>query len=217
MNDNTITLYALAWGNYWERYGGQWLNRVNKLNTEPDQLFVVTDRELHINIDQIVVNEISQSHPINVFRQIAINNAECDWVVHSDIDDHMLPNFLDNLNKDCDVHNFSYQFINSKMIVDRADLIKTYKDCFKLDKWTSLACSQSAVKRKAIQSIDIGKYGWEDILLYLKLCHKGYEFYYDPTIRFLKNDYESSLQHINSKVKDRETQKVFEQLKNENI
>jgi hypothetical protein len=111
---STITLYTVSWSGYWDKYGKKWAEHVNKLNTCPDEIIIVSDVKLDTsfivnnNVINIVVEPSKTDSSPSYYRNIAIDNSTCDWVVASDLDDLPMAELLDNLDDSADIHAFSF-------------------------------------------------------------------------------------------------------------
>ena len=110
----TITLYVMSWGSYWDKFGTSWSEQVNNFTTQPDEIVIVSDCKVdfsalkHSNVKNIIVSIDKNFYPIGNYRNAAIANSSSDWVVCLDLDDTALPNYLDNLDPSADICGFSF-------------------------------------------------------------------------------------------------------------
>lgn len=105
----------MAWGGYWEKYGKAWVKNINSLNTVPDEIIIVSDKEVDTSFIKITnkvknIIGIAPSGQTNVtyYRNLAVKNSTSEWIVASDLDDTQLPNYIDNLDDSSDIHGFSF-------------------------------------------------------------------------------------------------------------
>lgn len=203
---NTKTLYTCAWGEYWKRFGQKWLKEVELLNTKPNQIFVVSDKELpDCPYNVIIADPNSAPHPLNLFRQVALDNTICDWYCPSDIDDTMLPNYLDNLKDEYDAHTiWMTNSENSKKRIERWKknseqlwenmLNNSYNDI------NNPFPGRSFVKTELAKKVGYSKYGYEDYVFWLRfrLLDPTPKIYFDNEERFIYTNYtnNSSLNHL---------------------
>ena len=168
---STKTLYTCVWNGYWEKFGQKWINEVNNLNTQPDEVLVISDKQINCPYQVILANPRLVPHPINLFRQIALDNCHSDWYCPSDIDDIMFPNYLDDLKDDYDVHavwmtsnnDNKYHLPNWKLNSKRI-----WENMINID--TSLPFpGRSFIKTKLAKTIGYTKYGYEDYIFWLRL------------------------------------------------
>lgn len=219
MNDrSTKTLYTCAWGNYWEKYGKIFIKQVNNLNTKPDQIFVVSDKELEdCPFEVIYADSNYKPYCITSFRQKAIDHTKCDWYCPVDIDDKMYPNYLDNLADDFDIHaHWPTQFQKHINVNEQNNIwnnLFKYKffsknDIRKRKKYNSIPMSGvSFVKKNKLKNIKIKKFGYQDQCLFYDLRKMNCTVYFDTISRF---SYENiGLSNIHKRSKRIEQSKIF--------
>lgn len=181
---STKTLYTYCWGNYWPIYGKKFIESVYKLNTKPDQLFIVSDKILNnCPFDVILVNQKflkKYQYTINAFKQTAIEYTKCDWYCPMDLDDEMFPNYLDNVNDNYDINFVSCSTYPAK------NFIEAWKDFFNLkhNENPHLCTSMSFVKSKHIKDFKFSNYGFEDRNQFTILRYKDLKMNFDNTLRF---------------------------------
>ena len=190
--DNTITLYTCAWGNYWEKYGGKWIEQVKNLNTQPDEVFIVSDKPLNNCPYKVYICEVKEPSTISHFRKKAIDLTTTTWCTFSDLDDKMFPNYLDDLSPEYDVIAFSLKYfdVNEKDL--NKDWITTdpkYKkiwDEYPINFGPQLMAypNISPIKTKILKNLKITKYGWKDVNLFYQLRKLNVKIKTDPTLRY---------------------------------
>jgi hypothetical protein len=112
----------MSWNGYWDKYKNTWSNNINSLNTQPDEIIIVSDMTLDTtilknkNVKNIVVPNYYEKRPASTYRNIAIDNATSQWVVSADIDDEFNPSFLDDFPYDSDIHGFTFLDKTNKQV-----------------------------------------------------------------------------------------------------
>lgn len=188
MSKNTITLYTMSWGGYWDRYGKTWSEYINKLNTRPDEIIIVSDEPLDMstisitdNIKNVVVQSLPGQSNVSHYRNTAIENSSSEWVVASDIDDIPFENYLDNLDDSSDIHAFSFIDENDKKFISNADSLK---DRAYLDFKTNLIPGTSAIKKSFFKNIRYENDCYEDRTFYAMAYFLNPKVSVDESIRF---------------------------------
>jgi hypothetical protein len=166
----TITLYTLAWDGYWDKHGKKWSYYINNLNTSPDEIIIVSDLPIetsfinHPNVKNIIKATDTYQDIIALYRNIAIENSSCDWIVASDIDDMPLPNYLDGLDIDADICGFSFmeQATSAVYKPDSWSLEKRFLEIFD----NTLIPGTSAIKRSVFDKLRYERGALEDLVLW---------------------------------------------------
>lgn len=170
MKNYTKSLITIAWNGYWEKYGKKWSSLVNNFNTSPNEIIIVSDRKVDTlllknnNIKNIVIDKNFIHFKNSYFRNIGVQNSSCDWLVFSDLDDEPMANYLDGLDKDSDIHGFSFfdKEINKIISPNEKSLEKRFLNIFDYN----LIPGTSAIKRKVF-----------NILKYEDNCIEDHVFY----------------------------------------
>jgi hypothetical protein len=204
--ENTITLYTLSWSGYWDKYGKIWSGYINKLNTKPNEIIIVSDSNIdtsyliHDNVKTIIVSPNKVSDSASYYRNIAIESSRCDWVVASDLDDFPMPGLLDNLDHSADIYAFSFFNEANKKIYypDSECLNKRMNDIYDY----SVIPGTSAIKKYIFNQIRYESNCHEDHILYKMLSklslkvsfdinnQKDYRFYYNHISKNNKDEIE---------------------------
>lgn len=187
MSKKTITLYSVVWNEYWDKYGMQWSECINNLNTTPDQIIIVSDKEIDISVikNTNVLNIVTTIKPnISDFRNIAINNSKSDWIVASDVDDIPFSNYLDNLDDDADIHAFSFiDTVNNIRFEPKADCLNVrlmHNNGFN----TNLIPGTSAIKKHVFDRLRYESQCFEDLIFYSMASKIELKVSFDNDIRF---------------------------------
>lgn len=194
----SITLYTVSFNGYWEKYGQQWSMYVNKLNTEPDEIIIVSDVKIDTsflnnkNIKNIILdyNKIkhgnSSYRSVASFRNAAIKESSCDWVVASDLDDIVNSNYLDNLDYSADVHAFSFfEKPSGKNYYPKEDCLDLRLYGNKENNETNLIPGTSAIKRYIFNNVRYEEGVYEDKVFYATLSKMNLKIAFDDQIRFI--------------------------------
>ena len=216
MNSNvsTKTLYTCVWNGYWERFGQKWLKQINLLNTKPNQIFVVSDKPLpDCPYEVILASSNYKPYPITDFRQKAVDYTTSDWWCGADIDDDMLPNFLDNINDEYDIHAHYPFYVSDELVKQKQWEWETMFDRNTVE--SRPVHGQAFIKSKYIKQFKISKYGWQDASIFYELRSRKCSVYFDQTIRFIRNKLPDGLEsRPNVKTKIREDYQIFIEYKN---
>jgi len=181
----------MSWGNHWDVYGQAWSENVNKFNTIPDEIVIVSDKEIDTSLIKITDNvKIFVSSvpdglkPHTYYRNLAIEKSSSDWIVPSDLDDTPLPNYIDNLDDDSDIHGFSFLvgYSGKKHYPDQNSL-------FDRVNWTpnknNLIPGTSAMKAEIFKKIRYENNVHEDQVLYSAAQALNLKVGTDKNIRFV--------------------------------
>jgi glycosyltransferase involved in cell wall biosynthesis len=199
----TVTVYTIAWGDYWEKFGKRWTDHILNLNRKPDEIIIISDKHLETNFKVIVNKEPPAAWR---FRNCAIKNASSSWLVPIDLDDNPLPNFIDNLNPEVDIHSFSLITSNGKIWNPS---IENWNDINNHDSINPIP-SCSAVKLDVLKNIKYRNVGWEDWALWIDLKNNNALIYFDSTVRYVHNNTENSYGKFNKKSRKLEINKLKE-------
>ena len=90
----SIAVCLTVWGDYWDRYGEQFIEQMSKLNTEPDEVIVSSPKALKLPKDW---HEIIQPHHKWNNWNDTMFAAWSDWVMPVGMDDIWYPDALDGL------------------------------------------------------------------------------------------------------------------------
>jgi hypothetical protein len=184
----TITLYTMSWNGYWDKYKDSWCEDINKLNTTPDEIIIVSDVELDTsllknkNVKNIIVPDYYEKRPASTYRNIAADNATSEWIVSADIDDEFDPSFLDNLPNDSDIHGFLFQEKGSGQILCQDS--KALEDRLSgIDNPGKLIPGCSPIKKSVFANIKYEHNCHEDAIFYAMASKLNINFTYDSADR----------------------------------
>ena len=102
----SIAVCVTVWGDFWDRFGEQFVEQMEKLNTEPDEVIVSSPKPL--NLPKHWHEIIQPHHKWNNWNDTMFA-AHSDWVMPSGMDDIWYPDALDGLTDvDEDVNIITY-------------------------------------------------------------------------------------------------------------
>jgi hypothetical protein len=103
----SIAIIATVWGDYWEKFGSQFVESLENLNTQPDEVFISSPEPL--NLPKHWIEVIQPLHKWNCWNDLMLM-AESDWLVPVGMDDIWFPDGLDGLSDvedDVDIQNLA--------------------------------------------------------------------------------------------------------------
>ena len=173
---NTITLYTIAYGDYWEKYGERWEQNIKKLDPQPDEIYIISDKPIATDFKYYIYNNDHPVHKLSYFRNYAVSKSTSLMTSAADIDDIHYSWFLKNVNFNFDIHYFSKKEHNN--------IVKTEEQIFKYLKAFNLIMTPSPIKTELLKKIKYDAFGWEDRIMCIKLFKNGAKMFVDPTPRF---------------------------------
>ena len=90
----TIAVCVVVWGDFWSRFGGQFIEQMEKLNTEPDE--VIVSSPVPLNLPKHWV-EILQPHQKWDSWNDTMLTARSEWIMPVGMDDIWYADALDGL------------------------------------------------------------------------------------------------------------------------
>jgi len=90
----SIAICVVVWGNYWERFGAQFIEQMENLNTEPDEIIVSSPVPLKLPKHWV---EILEPHKKWDSWNSTISSARSEWICPAGMDDIWFPDGLDGL------------------------------------------------------------------------------------------------------------------------
>lgn len=191
---SSITLYTMSWNGYWEKYGKQWAIYINKLNTVPDEILVISDKPIDTsyititnNIKNIVLEIPEGQQTVSYYRNAAAENASSDWIVASDIDDEPFQNYIDSLDDSADIHAFAFTDGSMTFFPDHESLQYRLSG----DSGNNLIPGTSAIKKSFFKNIKYENYCYEDKTFYSMSVLLKPKLSFDKSVRFLYSGFNS--------------------------
>ena len=90
----SIAVCVVVWGDFWDRFGGQFIEQMEKLNTEPDE--VIVSSPVALNLPKHWHEIVQPHHKWNSWNDTMFA-ANSDWVMPVGMDDIWFPDALDGL------------------------------------------------------------------------------------------------------------------------
>lgn len=201
----SVTVTTAAWGNYWNTYGKRWTSFILKLDPQPTEVIVVSDRPIETNFKVVIEKDLHLSS----FRNAGIKTANSEWIVPSDLDDEPFSNYVKDLDSQYDI--IAYSLINHKDEVYSGNS-KHWDDIYSTHSSNPIV-GTSAVKRDLLLKTTYKKVGWEDWYLWLELKKLDPKVKFDTAIRFRYLRHSGGLSKKDKEKKDKEILDLKNQLK----
>lgn len=186
MKQGTVTIYTMAWGNYWETYGKEWTQRILNLKDKPARVLVVSNHKIDTEFDNLVIDDPKPT-PAK-FRNQAIKTCltfDTEWIMASDIDDGPYENYISDLNSDYDIHAIALDHWNGGSWGGSSVYWQNIND----PAAEMPVCTCSAVKSKVFEKINYRTDVFsEDWALWIDLRNADCTVFFDPTPRYKYND-----------------------------
>lgn len=185
----SIGLVAVAYGEKYRAFLPRWMRAVTALETQPDQIMVVTDDipsalatlgDVHLSSTIFKQGHGTfHTHP-QVLVNEAIQAVRTDWICKMDIDDIIFPHALNALDeaRDCDVWMFGIQLSGQWLParhVTRADVLRSPHN---------LVFSGSPFRRWVWERSQYRDMICEDWRFWIDAARNGARFRASPTIDY---------------------------------
>lgn len=197
----------MAWGGHWEKYGQAWTENINNFNTVPDEIIIVSDKEVDTsfikitnNVKNIVGIAAAGQNNVSYYRNLAIENSTSEWIVASDLDDTPLPNYIDNLDDSSDIHGFSFldgtfgqeYYPDQNSLFDRVNCTPNKNN---------LIPGTSATKAEVFKKIKYENNVYEDHVLYSAAHSLNLKVATDSNIRFVYSGWHTQNEDLTNTTK----------------
>ena len=90
----SIAVCVIVWGDFWDRFGEQFIEQMEKLNTEPDE--VIVSSPVPLNLPKHWVEIVQPHHKWSNWNDTMFT-AHSEWVMPVGMDDIWYPDALDGL------------------------------------------------------------------------------------------------------------------------
>ena len=172
----SVTVATANWNGFWGVYGDRWSECVRSMSPAPDRIVVASDEPIKTDFEVV----ICQTKKLGPMRQAAIDFTDTEWFVPSDLDDFPLPNYVDGLGQDAEIHSYCFVWGNK---------VEGYRP----HEWEvafSPSCpnplaSCSAYKTEWAKRIKYRDIGWEDWAFWLDMKKAGARVFFDKTPRYI--------------------------------
>jgi glycosyltransferase involved in cell wall biosynthesis len=186
-----------AFNGYWERFGKVWTSHILKLNPQPTEVIVVSDKPIVTQFKCVIESDIH----IASFRNAGVKAATSDWVAISDLDDQPFPNFLTGIDDSYDVIAGNYISIDRKPVYSDPNIWSRLLDA---DAWNPMSHGGSIFRRSLLLQVPYRRIGWEDWALWIDLYNAGARVKFDREVRYFYNKIPNSLSSQNPILKNQE-------------
>lgn len=188
----SVTVGTANWNGFWGKYGERWTERVKAMSPAPDRVIVASDEPIDTEFEVV----ICQTKSLGPMRNAAIDATDTEWFAPSDLDDLPLPNYVDGLVHDVEIHSYCL------VIGDSVHGYRPHEweDAFNPQVGNPLV-SCSAYKTEWAKRVRYRDIGWEDWAFWLDMKKAGARVYFDKTPRYIYTHPPGSLsqQDINRK------------------
>lgn len=96
-----VTLFSASWGNYFARFGRDWLASIAALDPQPAKIIIATDRLLPLD-QRFTQIEARKPYDWDAFNG-AVEAADTEWVAGLALDDGLAPDAFANIIRSGDV------------------------------------------------------------------------------------------------------------------
>jgi hypothetical protein len=200
----------MSWNGYWDKYGIAWAKNINRLNTIPEEIIIVSDKEVDAsfititkNVKNIVSLPKSGQTAAAYYRNLAVSHSRSDWIVASDLDDLPFPTYLDNLDDSADIHAFSFVEGSKTYHPDEHSLL----DRLNGTSGSNLIPGTSAIKKNFFKNIRYENSCDEDQVFYSMSHPLSPSVAFDSSIRF-----SYSGRHGNDLAEGRRVSKIYQNI-----
>lgn len=106
MSVTNMTVVSVVYGNYFERFGNEWVSTLEQAGC--DNAVLVSDK--HVPVPSFVKLVVREFESMALFFKTGHQFLEADWVVNLGFDDLLLPGGLDPIMSDADVYGWPAQY-----------------------------------------------------------------------------------------------------------
>jgi hypothetical protein len=112
---NEITIISACWGDYWEKFGKEFIKSIGKLNHQPREVIISSEKilELPDGWNNLIVKKPFKWDAWNK----AVKIATSKWILPVGIDDLFMPESLDSFKTKFKVIRFPYITNEGKLLV----------------------------------------------------------------------------------------------------
>ena len=170
----SIAVCVTVWGDFWDRFGVQFIEQMSKLNTEPDEVIVSSPKALNLPKHW---HEIVQPHHKWSNWNDTMFAAWSDWVMPVGMDDIWYPDALDGLTDvDDDVNIITYPWTQD------GNVIGPTQEGF--DQILHVSHNPMVggylIRRSVLWSIPYRQVVWNDWIQWMEIKKLGYKVAFKP-------------------------------------
>jgi hypothetical protein len=165
----SIAVCVTVWGDFWDRFGGQFVEQMEKLNTEPDEVIVSSPVPLNLPKHW---HEIVQPHHKWSNWNDTMFAANSDWVMPVGMDDIWFPDALDGLTDvDDDVNIIAFPCMQDGYLWSATE--EGFKQILHVSHNPMLG--GSLIRRSVLWSIPYRQVVWNDWIQWMEVRKLGYK------------------------------------------
>lgn len=172
----SVTVATANWNGFWGLYGDRWTECVRAMSPAPDRVIVASDEPLDTEFEVVPC----QTKRLGPMRNAALEIADTEWFVPSDLDDLPLPNYVKDLYDDCEIHSYCLKVGDYEHGYRPHD----WETAFSVNTANPLV-SCSAFKTEMGKKVRYRDVGWEDWAFWLDMKKAGARVHFDKTVRYI--------------------------------
>lgn len=171
----SIAVCVTVWGDFWDRFGVQFIEQMSKLNTEPDEVIVSSPKPLNLPKHW---HEIVQPHHKWSNWNDTMFAAWSDWVMPVGMDDIWYPDALDGLTDvDEDVNIITYPWTQDGTI--NGPTQEGFDQILHVSH--NPMVGGYLIRRSVLWSIPFRQVVWNDWIQWMEIKKLGYKVAFKPT------------------------------------
>jgi len=165
----SIAVCVTVWGDFWDRFGGQFIEQMEKLNTEPDE--VIVSSPVALNLPKHWHEIVQPHHKWNSWNDTMFA-ANSDWVMPVGMDDIWFPDALDGLTDvDDDVKIISNPWMQDGQVWTATE--EAFNQILHVSHNPMLG--GTLIRRSVLWSIPYRKVVWNDWIQWMEIKKLGYK------------------------------------------
>ena len=170
----SIAVCVTVWGDFWDRFGVQFIEQMSKLNTQPDEVIVSSPKPLNLPKHW---HEIVQPHHKWSNWNDTMFAAWSDWVMPVGMDDIWYPDALDGLTDVADdVNIITYPWTQDGTI--NGPTQEGFDQILHVSHNPMLG--GSLIRRSVLWSIPYRQVVWNDWIQWMEIKKLGYKVAFKP-------------------------------------
>lgn len=172
----SVGIAACASVEYWEKWGGQFVDMIEQLDTKPDEVVIASLVPLDVPsfIKNVSTKELFWDSWNDAFAALST-----DWVWPHGIDDIIYPNWFDGLVLDTDVVSITgMQSTGDLFQADEAGYARI------LQSGNNPMSGSTMSRREVLLAVPFRRTRWADWVWWLEVCKHGYSVRFDKEPRF---------------------------------
>jgi hypothetical protein len=169
----SVTIISCLYGDTHDRFVGEWLAGIARLNPKPAAVIVATDHPRKLRGAKVKIGACSWKHPQAFYLNTALHHVETDWVWLHDIDDYAFEDALQGLDDvAADVWQMGYERSDGEFY------LPPHMDCVEVlaaerNPFVAGSCVRTAALRSVGGFADLALQDWA---LWRALAREGASF-----------------------------------------